>query len=78
MSQPPIPFYAQIISKYGLATFLAVYLVWQLSTGVSGKIEKIQVSLNEHISETAYYLRQICINSAQDETQRAACLAPHR
>ena len=73
---PQTAFYEKVLTKYGLATFLAVFLVWWVTTGVSGSITQIQTALNEHISETAYYLRAICVNTAQDDSQRAACIAP--
>ena len=76
MSQPATAFYEKVLTKYGLATFLAVFLVWWVTADVSGAIKHIQASLNEHISENAYYLRGICLNTAQTDAQRANCIPP--
>jgi len=73
---PQTSFYEKVLTKYGLATFLAVFLVWWVTTGVSGNITAIKTALDEHISETAYYLRAICVNTAQDDNQRASCIVP--
>lgn len=77
MSQS-VSFYEKILTKYGLATFIAVFLIWKLTTSVSGDIEKIQATLNEHVSETAHYLRGICLHTANNETERAECNVPPR
>jgi len=65
----------RILAKYGLATVLALFFVYWLTSDISGTMRAIQSTLNEHISESTYYLRQVCINTAQDEAQRAACIA---
>lgn len=73
---PPTNLYERVLMKYGLSTAIAVFLIWKMTTGISGHIDQIQTALNEHITETAYYLRAICVNTAQDDIQRAACMMP--
>ena len=59
--------------KYGVAGAIALFLVWWLASNVSGQVTKIQETLGAHVTETNFYLRQICLNTARDETQRAGC-----
>jgi hypothetical protein len=73
---PNAAFAERVLSKYGLATLLALGFFYWVTTDVSGSIKAVQVTLSDHISESTYYLRQVCINTAKDETQRAACIAP--
>jgi hypothetical protein len=73
---PQTATFAKVLEKYGLATVLALFFVWWVTSDLSGSVRAIQDTLTEHISESAYYMRQICLNTAQDESQRAACIAP--
>jgi len=66
----------RILAKYGLATVLAIAFFYWLTSDVSGTMRDIQRKLDDHISESAYYLRQICINTSTDEKGRAACQPP--
>jgi hypothetical protein len=66
----------RILTKYGLATVLAIAFFYWITSDVSGTVRDIQSRLNDHISETSFYLRQICINTAVDEKGRAACQPP--
>lgn len=63
----------RVLSKYGAATLIALFLVWWVTSGVSGGIAAIQQSLRDHVSETTFYLHAICVNAAKDEGQRANC-----
>ena len=63
----------QVIAKYGPVALIAVFLVWFIAGNLSSDVEAMRDMLRDHISETNYYLRQICINTARDEAQRASC-----
>lgn len=76
MTQPSSSFYERVLSKYGLATALAVFFVYWITSDVSGTTRAIKTALDNHISETAYYLRAICINTSTDDAQRASCMLP--
>ena len=75
MTIPKNPFIAALL-RYGFATAAATYLIWALASDVSGRIQDIQASMHEHTSETAFYLRAICLNVAKDDVQRAGCVLP--
>lgn len=66
------------LQKYGLATAIACFLIWWVTQDVSGTIRDIQTSLDQHISESAYYLRGICLNTSNTDAQRANCIPPAR
>jgi hypothetical protein len=66
------------ISKYGAATAIALFLVWYLASDVSGSLRALKLALDNHVSETNFYLRAICNNTATTEGQRANCIAPER
>lgn len=68
-----VGFYEKVITRYGFATFVAVFLLWRMATTLSGDIASIKTVLNEHVSETAHYLRGICLHTASNETERAEC-----
>ena len=63
----------KLAAKYGVAGAIALFLVWWLAGDVSGQVTKIQDALTAHVAETNFYLRQICVNTAQNEAQRAGC-----
>lgn len=37
-------------------------------------IDDISRALEAHVSETNFYLRQVCINTSQTEAQRSGCI----
>lgn len=61
------------LTKYGVATVIAMFLVWWITGDVSGTLKGMRATLDEHVTETAIYLRQICLNTATSENQRAGC-----
>ena len=73
MNQPPA-FYERILSKYGLPTAIALFLIYWVTSDVSGTMRAMQATLNEHMSESAYYLRAICLHVSKDEAERAECV----
>lgn len=64
MSQP-IAFYEKVLLKYGFTTFAAAFLIWWLTSSISGTVQDIQKTLHDHIIESAIYQYQTCLNTAQ-------------
>lgn len=67
----PVWFKAAFI--YGPASAIAFYLVFQLSQGQASTLNAIRDDLRTHMTESAIFLRGICLNTAKDEGQRANC-----
>lgn len=70
----------QLLAKYGLGTVLALVLTYFLMHNVSESIAKVSDTLNQHVGdmksqqiESRFYLRAICLNTAETEAQRAGC-----
>lgn len=61
-------------NKYGVAAVLAVFLTYWMANDVAGMLRKLDSELASHVSETNFYLRAICVNSADSESERANCL----
>lgn len=66
----------RILTKYGAATAIALFMVYWLTSGVSGDVRTLREDVKSHISETNFYLRAICVNVATTEGQRANCIIP--
>lgn len=64
----------RVLTKWGLATLLAIGLVWWIASDVSGTQHRIEAKLDTHMNESAYYLRAICLHTAKDESERAGCI----
>lgn len=69
---------ASLANKYGIPGALALFLTWWLASDVSGTLRALAESLNEHSSETAFYMRAICVNSADSAQKLANCQPPKR
>lgn len=63
----------KLLKAYGAATVIALFLVYWLTGDVMGTLKTLAATTNEHATETAIYLRQICLNTATTENQRAGC-----
>jgi TctA family transporter len=63
-------------AKFGVPSVIAVFLIWWLTSVVSASLTSIQSTLGDHVTTSNFYLRQVCINTAKDETQRTSCLSP--
>lgn len=70
----------KLLNRYGLATLLVIALSAFLIFVVDREMVDLKAQLREtedqlriHMSESAFYMRQTCINTAQNEAQRAAC-----
>lgn len=61
-------------NKYGVAAVLAVFLTYWMANDVAGMLRKLDSELTEHVSETNYLLRGICLNTAESESERANCI----
>lgn len=86
----PAPWWVRAIQNLGLPTVYALGTAFVLYTILTGDLsawkkqqDEIKALLVQHVNdtlsdqrETRFYLRQICINSAKDEYQRAGCIAP--
>lgn len=76
--------------KYGVASAIAVYLVYFVSTGIGVDIKAVRVLLEQHVIATVSLqrsmesderwhatmvdvMRQMCVNSAKNYGERAAC-----
>lgn len=66
---------AHYVNKFGIPGAVALFLVWWMASDVSGALKTLTITLNSHASETAFYMRQVCLNTAQTEGQRAGCIA---
>ena len=66
--------------KHGFPTVIALILIGLLAVELRGSQKEIkasitegQIMLRQHVTETGFYMRQICINTARDQTQRDHC-----
>lgn len=59
--------------KLGIPGVIAIFLIWWVTTVVFAKVGSIEQTLNEHVATTNFYLRQVCLNTAKDETHERAC-----
>jgi hypothetical protein len=72
--------WSQALTKYGLATVLALALTWFLAQRVDGALVRIEHAMEAHIRTTElqqqdqrFYLRAICLNTSTTEAQRSGC-----
>jgi hypothetical protein len=65
---------SSLVNKYGVIGAIAVFLVWWMANDVTGTLRALDQALSGHVSETNFYLRSICLNTAQTEGQRAGCI----
>lgn len=68
--------WTDILKRYGLASLIAVYLLWWATDGLAMKVDRLVLMMHTHVTESNFYLRALCLNSAQNETQRASCIPP--
>jgi hypothetical protein len=67
---------ATLANKYGAIGAIALFLTWWLASDVSGTLRALAETLNAHSSETAYYMRALCVNSADTPQKLANCQMP--
>jgi hypothetical protein len=63
----------RFLERHGLATLLALFLVWWLTGHVNASLDRIDTQVHDHVSATTFYLRAICLNVAQDDRARQTC-----
>lgn len=73
--------FAELLGQWkeaGVVGAIALLLVYGLMANVSRSLEALTETLNAHSSETAYYMRAICINAADTPQKLANCQEPKR
>jgi hypothetical protein len=68
-----LPVWAKVLFRYGIVGAIALYLVYQGTQGFGRDLLTIRDDLHIHMSETTFYMRQICVNTAKDDAARASC-----
>jgi hypothetical protein len=66
----------QVLKDHGLATVIAIFLIYWLTNDVRADLKTIGLNLRDHMQETTYFARQICINTAKNADQTMACEVP--
>ena len=80
-----LPAWARIMAWLGLPAVLSLGLVYQMSTQLASDVRRIETSLRVHEENRAHdmqslsaYLDAICLNTANDDNERARCLNARR
>lgn len=68
----------RVVDRYGPWVALAGFLVWWLTTDISGNVKATRDIVINHVVESNFYMRQICLNTAKDDAQRANCFGTER
>ena len=85
--EPSAPAWVQLLSKYGLGTLIALFLVWKLAESFDAKLAAFQLSLDAHQQSTVatdrsreqndalrlLLLKAICENTAKTDAERMVC-----
>lgn len=68
------------LAKYGLATVIALGLTSWLALSVSADLRALSADLRGvkdeltvHMIDSVFYMRQVCLNTAQNDVQRDSC-----
>lgn len=72
------PNYAKALKDYGALGVIAMFLVWWMASGIATDVRMVKDMVRDHVSESNFYLRAICVNGAHDEKERANCVVPER
>ena len=59
----------EVLAKHGVATLIALFLVWNLSGRLEAKVNAIASMVSGH----QLLLRAICLNTATTDVERMAC-----
>ena len=74
------PLAVRLIYRYGvpagIALFLTYFLTQQVSVNVASVAAQVEDMRTEHL-ELRWFLRAICLNTAETEAQRASCVPPN-
>ena len=63
---------AKAISALGVPSVIALVLSWGIATSLMSDVKDMRI---DH-QLLAFYLRATCLNAADDEAERAACVPP--
>lgn len=63
------PLWLELLAKHGLATLIALFLVWHLSYRLEAKVNQIL----DTVSGQHLLLRAICLNTAKTDVERDTC-----
>ncbi len=69
-----IPMWLKVVYRLGVPAGIALFLVWFVTLGFAADIRTVKEALTKHSAEQRFYLRAICINTAQTDAQRALCI----
>lgn len=64
---------ADVLRQHGPSVVISLWFTYWLTSQVSTAIASVQRDLSEHMRMSSFYSRQICINTAKDDVQRAGC-----
>jgi hypothetical protein len=67
------PLWVRLLYRYGVPAGIALFLTYTLTNSVASDVSAMRT---EH-QELRFYLRGICLNTAQTEQQRSACVPPN-
>jgi hypothetical protein len=77
------PWWVQLVIKFGIPTAFAAYLIYVLTTQVTGTLTSVKENLILHSADVQYNVKQnekiyyllrvICSNASADETDRNKC-----
>ena len=72
-----MPVWVRVLWRYGIVGATMLYLVWQGTQGFGSTLNAIKDEQRTHISETNFYLRQLCVFTAKTAgADPAACIMP--
>lgn len=63
---------AKVIASLGVPSVIALVLSWGIATSLMNDVKEMRT---DH-QLLAFYLRATCLNAADDESERAACVPP--
>lgn len=75
-STVPVLVFADILRQHGPSVIISLWFTYWLTSQVSGAIANVQHDILSHARLSAFYSRQICINTAATPAQVALCEPP--
>jgi hypothetical protein len=76
VSPRPSADWLQLLTRYGLGTLLALFLVYKLSGSFELKLDALAAQFERHAADTAtqtLLLKAICSNTAKTPTELVTC-----
>lgn len=75
--------WARILYKYGVPSGIALFLVWFTALQLNSSIKQVQDQLNtiktevhDHVFQTGFYMRAVCIMTAKQSGQPVSMCEP--